>query len=149
MLNRQRQQLVLELIKNNEIETQEDLVVCLRSAGCEVTQATASRDIKDLQLIKGPGKQHKYCYKLPVQDHIVTQNKFTNIVRDCVVSIEAALNLVVVRTVSGAANSVGVFLDSLMLAQVRGSIAGDDCLLVIARNESDAADVVEHLKKYF
>lgn len=140
---------MLDIIHNNEVETQEELVKLLAQNGCIVTQATASRDIKELQIIKGPGKTMKYCYKVPTHDNFVVQSKFSNIVRDCVVAIEAAKNLVVVRTVSGAANSVGAFLDSLMMVEILGSIAGDDCLLAVARNDEDAAYIVEHLKKYF
>lgn len=150
MDKKSRQNLILQLIQRNEIDTQEELVDRLRAAGCEVTQATACRDIKELQLIKtaGTSKRYRYVQAMHHQAKLV-QDKYTNVFKECVISLQAANNLIVIKTVSGAANSVGAFFDNLSIPELLGSIAGDDCLIGVASDSDSAAKIVAMLKNYF
>lgn len=150
MDKKNRQNLILQLIRTHEIDTQEELVDRLREAGCDVTQATACRDIKELQLVKtaGASKRYRYVQAAHHQAKLV-QDKYTNVFKECVVSMQSANNLIVIKTVSGAANSVGAFFDNLSIPELLGSIAGDDCLIGVASDADSAAAIIETLKNYF
>ena len=125
MTRNARQGKILELIEEKDIETQEELVKELQNSGFEVTQATVSRDIKELGLIKisADGKRQKYTKERT--DNTV-MSKFTDMFRHSVVTIDYALNIVVIKTLSGSANVAGTMVDRLKNSSVLGCVAGDD-----------------------
>lgn len=137
---------ILELINNHEVETQEELQVLLRQAGYEVTQATVSRDIKELRLIKTPG-EHGYRYSIARGGAEHMSAKFHSIFADSVVDVRYAQNIVVVRCLTGMAQAACAAMDSQHWKQVIGTLAGDDTFICIATSERDAEELVLELKK--
>ncbi len=142
----QRQTKILELIKNNNIETQSDLLDMLRKEGFSVTQATVSRDIKEMRLIKvlDNSGAYKYAY-----DTVSSGEEMSNsyLFATAVTSIEYAHNLVIIKTGVGMAQAVCAALDSINRPCVLGSIAGDDTIFVATRTDSASASLVADLKK--
>lgn len=128
-----RHEKIIELIQNYEVETQEDLADRLRKAGFNVTQATVSRDIRELQLSKisnGNGKQKYVAIK---KEEGYMGDKYTRVLKDGFVAMEMAQNILVIKTVSGMAMAVAAALDELKFAEVVGCIAGDDTIFVAVR----------------
>lgn len=144
-----RQNVILDIIKNYEIDTQEELVERLIQMGCLVTQATVSRDIKNLELVKVPGIQKKYRYMQVGYTQNNIQNKFGAIFKESVLHIQTARNIVVIKTVEGGANSACAFIDNLNLSDLLGSIAGDDTIMAIAPTDEKAIEIANLLKNYF
>lgn len=141
-----RQQKLLDVIKQYEIETQEELISVLRSAGFNVTQATVSRDINELQLIKIAGITKKYRYAQVTHGKSIDNAKFLTLFKAAVVSIEAAQNIVVIKTLISNANPVAATVDSLNYPEIVGSVAGDDALLIVTHDAAEAETVVTKLK---
>lgn len=141
-----RQQKLLDVIKQYEIETQEELISVLRSAGFNVTQATVSRDINELQLIKIAGITKKYRYAQVTHGKNIDNAKFLTLFKAAVVSIEAAQNIVVIKTLISNANPVAATVDSLNYPEIVGSVAGDDALLIVTHDAAEAETVVTKLK---
>lgn len=143
-----RQGQILKIIKDNKIKTHEQLIEELNKAGYSVTQATVSRDIKEMGLIKVPnpegGSMYAVSNSLPGET-----DKHINIFSDAVREIDCALHTVVVRTYPGMASAVAASVDSVMRNEFLGSIAGDDTLLIIASNETKATEISEKLRKIF
>ena len=137
--------MILELIASKEIETQDELVDELKKAGYDVTQATISRDIKDLRIVKVSvdGKRQKYDREHPGVN--VTQ-KFADMYKHSVISVDYALNTIVVKTLSGSANVVAVMIDRLNNKDILGCIAGDDTVFAVCRDEHVASDICALLK---
>ena len=140
-----RQNKIIELINAYEIDTQEKLVSMLRDCGFEVTQATISRDIKDLQLVKTLSSTGKYKYALNQTKDMPVSDRFVKIFRETITSFAASGNLVVVKTLSGCANAAGEAIDNSGLPHIIGSIAGDNTLLLIA----DSADSIPEIMQEF
>ena len=130
-----RQNKILELIENNEIETQEKLSSMLRENGFDVTQATISRDIKELQLIKMLSSSGKYMYAAGMGHGSHVTNRFVKIFNETIKSIDYAGNIVIVKTLSGCANAACEAIDSLSLPHVMGSVAGDNTILIVIDTE--------------
>lgn len=141
-----RQLKLIELINHNEIETQEALAEALRNEGYLVTQATVSRDIKDLGLIKVMTPNKGYKYAQPTSAEQKNSGKMLNLFRESVVSIDFSGNLVVVKTVSGGANSAAMLIDKLNFPEIIGCVAGDDAILVVVKGDNKVADIVDKLK---
>ena len=143
-----RQSKILELISAFEIETQDDLVSQLRNSGLDITQATVSRDIKELGLIKIPlpdgGSVYSSSKDIPEE-----LDRRINMITDTVISVDYAMNNIVVKTYPGMASAVAASVDASMRNEFLGSIAGDDTLLIIARNEEKAAEIAEKLIQLF
>ena len=133
-----RQSKILDIIANKDVETQEELVVELANCGICVTQATISRDIKELGLVKTLSSNNKYKYTSVKSKDIRVSEKFLNVFREAVITIVSANNLVIVKTLSGSANAVGMVIDQLHFPEMFGSVAGDDTLLIIAKSNEDA-----------
>ncbi|HHW89840.1 MAG TPA: arginine repressor [Clostridiales bacterium] len=140
-----RQTKILEIISKKDIETQEELVAELKKANFDVTQATVSRDIKELGLIKVLGESRKYKYALEKTGNSNISVKLTNLFRESVISIESANNLIVVKTLSGSANAAAVMVDKSGYGGVLGCIAGDDTFLIVCKNEEVVDKVLEKL----
>lgn len=138
MARNSRQAKILEIISNKAIETQDELVSELRAANFDITQATISRDIKELGLIKIATENNKYKYAVigNTQNPIATNKKMT-IFKECVISIKTALNLVVVKTLNGTAGLVSNFIDSLALNTILGCTYGDDTVMVVTQDIED------------
>lgn len=141
-----RQQKLLDVIKQYEIETQEELISVLRSSGFNVTQATVSRDINELQLIKIAGITKKYRYAQVTNGKSIDNAKFLTLFKAAVVSIESAQNIVVIKTLISNANPVAATVDSLNYSEIVGSVAGDDTLLIVTHDATEAETVVSKLK---
>jgi transcriptional regulator of arginine metabolism len=134
-----RQSKILELISTKEIETQDDLVANLRAANFDITQATISRDIKELGLIKIlSAETGKYKYALVDSEEQAISNKYISIFREAVISIKTAQNLVVLKTIRAMANSICGLIDKLNLNSVLGSVAGDDTVMIILPTNEEA-----------
>ncbi len=134
----QRHIKIREIIANNEIETQDDLVDTLKNAGFNVTQATVSRDIKELHLVKVPMQDGRYKYSLPADQRFNPLQKLKRSLMDSFVSIDRANNLIVMKTLPGNANAVGALIDNLDWNEILGTICGDDTILIICRTTEDS-----------
>lgn len=133
-----RQSKILDIIAGKDVETQEELVAELAACGITVTQATISRDIKELGLVKTLSAQNKYKYTSVKSSDIKISEKLLNVFREAVITIASANNLVIVKTLSGSANAVGMVIDQMRFNEMFGSVAGDDTLLIIAKSNEDA-----------
>jgi len=129
---------IIEIISKNEIETQEELVKGLRDTGLDVTQATVSRDIKDLGLIKIVGNNKKYKYAL-INDDTCGTNKIPNIFRDSILTTTTLPNMLVVKVIKGTSQLVSSFITKLNLDNCLGVVYGDETVLVIANNGAENA----------
>ena len=141
-----RQSKLIEIILENEIQTQEELVNKLNDAGYPVTQATVSRDIKQLHVIKIPMKSGGQKYALH-DGGLKDEDKYADVLRAGFVSMDVSQNLLVIKTVSGMAMAVAAALDALELPQVIGSIAGDDTIMCAIRNREDNEAVMAQIRK--
>lgn len=133
-----RQEKILELILKNDINTQEQLLLALSDEGFEVTQATISRDIKDLHLIKTLSSDGKYKYtanQIPIHDISL---KFYSLFSDSVIYVAAAGTIVVIKTISGMASAVCAAMDSQNFSEIIGTIAGDDTIFIACSGELPA-----------
>lgn len=137
-----RQNKILELISNNEIETQDKLASMLRSDGFEVTQATISRDIKELQLIKVLAPSGKYRYAVSARQDAPISERFVKIFRETITSFASAQNLIIIKTLSGCGAAAGEAIDCIGLPHVVGSIAGDNTLLMIIDKEENVEAIL-------
>lgn len=142
-----RHQVILELIKRYPVNTQEELLEKLKAEGYSVTQSTVSRDIKSLRLQKSLSSDGKYRYIAPEVKTSEMKSSFTGILSSSVVSAEAAVNLVVVKTYSGMASAACAAIDSMDFAGVVGSLAGDDTIFIACKDNISANDFVLKLNK--
>jgi transcriptional regulator of arginine metabolism len=137
---------ILEIINKNEIETQEELANRLCESGFNVTQATVSRDIKELRLIKVLTREGRYKYATLKQHETSMSERFKKLFRDSVLSIDFANNIIVIKTLVGAANAAAAALDALDLKDVVGSLAGDDTIFVLIRAEENIDAAIKELE---
>ncbi|MEK4527677.1 transcriptional regulator ArgR [Paenibacillus sp. BGI2013] len=144
----QRHIKIREIISQNEIETQDDLVEALRKSGFQVTQATVSRDIKELLLIKIPMDDGRYKYSLPTDQRYNPIQKLKRALVDNFLHIDHANNLVVMKCLPGTANSIAALLDNIEWNEVMGTICGDDTILIICRTEGNSVTVIERIMGY-
>lgn len=138
---------ILEIIDDYEIETQEELAEYLKKSGFNVTQATVSRDIKELRLIKALTKNGKYKYATIKQQESVLSDRLIKILKDSVLSIDNAENIIVIRTLVGAANAAAAAVDVLDIKELVGTIAGDDTIFLLIRTKEDVDEIIEYFKK--
>ena len=132
----------MELISTKEIETQEELARELKNANFEITQATISRDIKELGLTKIQGSSGRYKYAILGSEQQVISNKYITIFKESVISVKSALNLAVVRTIKGMGPSVCSFIDKLNLTELMGATYGDDTVMLIFPTTTFASEAV-------
>ncbi len=149
-MKKQRQEKIIEIIHEHEVETQEDLARFLNEAGYSVTQATVSRDIREMSLIKVPGIRVKQRYTVSTEGGGGGSSGFgrqyTGVLQDGVVSMEQAGNLLVIKTVSGMAMAVAAAIDAVKLEGIVGSIAGDDTILCAVKTEEQVSSVMESMQ---
>lgn len=137
----QRHIKIREIITESVIETQDDLVNELQSQGYNVTQATISRDIKELHLVKVPATDGRYKYSLPADQKFNPLNKLRRFIVDAFVSIDIATHFIVMKTLPGNAQAMGALIDNLSWNEIVGTICGDDTILIICKTEQEANDL--------
>ena len=126
-----RHQKILELINTHEIDTQERLAEKLRQSGFNVTQATVSRDIKELQLVKHAGPSGRSCYTQSRVTDAPVSERFRKILRETILSISAAENIIVIKTLSGCANAAAEAIDTTNFPEIIGTLAGDNTIFMV------------------
>ncbi|ASF39859.1 MULTISPECIES: transcriptional regulator AhrC/ArgR [Halobacillus] len=141
----QRHIKIRELITNDDIETQDELVDRLKGMGYNVTQATVSRDIKELHLVKVPMMDGRYKYSLPADQRFNPFEKLKRLMMDAFVSIDRAGHFIILKTLPGNANAVGALVDNLEWEEIMGTICGDDTCLIICRSEHQTETISEQL----
>ncbi|MBE6019688.1 MAG: arginine repressor [Clostridiales bacterium] len=142
-----RQNKILEIIRKNDVETQDQLIALLREAGYSVTQATVSRDIRELQLVKGQGRDGKYRYTAGNYDDRPISERFIKIFRETTLSYSCAQNLIVVKTLPGCAGAAGEAIDTLSLEHMVGSVCGDNTMLIIVDDEKNVPSVTSAIDR--
>lgn len=138
---------ILELIGENHIETQEELAHALKQAGFDVTQATVSRDIRELKLTKLSGGEGRQYYGLPQDSSGQPDSKYIRVLKDGFLNARSAKNILVVMTVPGMAMAVAAAVDALGFSEIIGSIAGDDTIFCATESDEDAMKLAEKLQK--
>lgn len=143
----QRHSKILEIINSKDIETQEELAEELKKIGMDVTQATVSRDIKELKLIKVLSKDGKYKYATISQSNVSLYEKYVNILANTIINVENVQNFVVIKTLSGSGSAAAEAVDSMNFDGVAGSIAGDNTIFILTKNNESAEEIVKKLRK--
>ncbi|HHW48586.1 MAG TPA: arginine repressor [Clostridiaceae bacterium] len=138
---------ILEIIENNVIETQEELAEKLKEMGVEVTQATVSRDIKELRLVKVMTEDGRYRYAQMSHTENMLTNKLITVFAESFVSCDYANNIVVIKTLPGMAQAAASAIDSLKWPEIVGTIAGDDTIMIVCRAEKIAEELVNRFNR--
>lgn len=141
-LKQKRHFKILEIIKEKAIETQEELAKELRKEGFNVTQATVSRDIKELRLIKVLRDNQQYCYAEP-ERATFSSDRLLKMFKESITSFASSENLIVIKTLSGTAPAVAEAIDSLNWNDILGTIAGDNTILIIVKSKKNVSDVID------
>ncbi|WP_040054093.1 MULTISPECIES: arginine repressor [unclassified Candidatus Neoarthromitus] len=147
-MKNKRHEKIIDIITNKDIETQEELADELRSAGFDVTQATVSRDIKLLKLIKISTNSGSYKYGILNNQEfseVTKVERYKNIIASSILSMEQIDKTLVIRTLPGAASVVGEVIDSLNIEDIAGNVAGDNTIFVMVRNENSIASIQEKI----
>jgi len=143
----QRQAKIMEIISNTNVETQEQLLQLLQEAGFTSTQATISRDIKELRIVKELTTLGTYRYSAGTKEVPSTfSNRLNTIFKECVTGFDYAQNIVVIRTLPGLANAAASAMDAMELSVVLGTLAGDDTVMVVMRDSNSAAAFCGEIK---
>ncbi|BAK81116.1 arginine repressor, ArgR [Candidatus Arthromitus sp. SFB-rat-Yit] len=148
MIKNKRHEKIIDIIINKDIETQEELADELRSAGFDVTQATVSRDIKILKLIKISTNSGTYKYGVLNNqefNEVTKVERYKTIIASSILSMEQIDKVLVIRTLPGAASVVGEVIDSLNLDDIAGNVAGDNTIFVMVRNENSIPNIQEKI----
>jgi len=148
MLKKSRHAKILEIISNQEIETQEELSNELLKLNFAVTQATISRDIRDLHLFKVSGIEKKYRYAYLNESVGEISVKMRNLFKECIIGVKQAQNLVVIKTLTGNGGNAGSVVDKLNYPEIIGSVAGDDTLLIVCQDNASAERVVQKISSF-
>ena len=144
-----RQAVIKNIIETQIIETQEELADALRQQRIKVTQATVSRDIKEMMLIKVPTGDGRYRYAYPMQNAVIfTEDRMQRLFQDTVIHCDYSENIVVVKTLPGGANTVASALDHANWPEILGTVAGDDNIFIIVKPKSAAKTVTERLTSF-
>lgn len=147
-MKQRRQAKIIEIVENNDIETQDELLTKLTEAGFNTTQATISRDIRDINLTKVSVAGGRQKYALGKSAGRESINSYKQVLSACILSMEAAENLIVIKTVSGMAMAVGAALDNLSINGLMGCIAGDDTLFLAVRSRELVKSVITTIERY-
>lgn len=142
-----RHAMITKLITSQNIETQEELASILREQGFSVTQATVSRDIKELRLIKVLTPEGRYKYATVEKAEADLQERFIRMFSNCVLSVSAAGSLIIVKTITGSASAAAEAIDTLKWADILGTIAGDNTIFIAIRDGKSVNDVVKRFQK--
>lgn len=142
-----RQKKILEIINKYEVETQDELIERLRESGFNVTQATVSRDIKEMKLVKIATFGNKYKYAQNTVEDSKPNAKFSNILRETVISVNYSNNIIVLRTYPGMANAAAAGIDAMHWNDVLGSLAGDDTIFIVIKSNDKAHELCERINQ--
>lgn len=146
-MKKSRQEKMIELINQYEIETQEELADRLKQEGYQVTQATVSRDIRELKLSKIAGAGGRQKYVMYDREENGLGEKYIRVLRDGFVSVDMAQNILVMKTVSGMAMAVAAAVDAMKIQEILGCIAGDDTIMIVIRTLEDTPSVMDKIRK--
>lgn len=144
-MKRNRQEAILRVISQYEVETQQELAQRMKEEGFEVTQATVSRDIRDMKLSKMPTGEGHQKYVRFHNDEKHLSGKYVNVLKEGFVSIDMAQNILVVKTVSGMAMAVAAAIDAMKYPEIVGSIAGDDTIMMAVRTVEDTKSLMNQI----
>ncbi|NLT46960.1 MAG: arginine repressor [Clostridiales bacterium] len=138
-----RQNKILDIINSHEVETQDMLVSLLKKAGYQATQATVSRDIKELQLIKTLSPSGRYKYAVSSAAEQPPSERFVTIFKETIKAVNSSGNIIVIKTLSGCANAAGEAIDTMNMSHVVGSVAGDNTILLVIDDPANVPDLVK------
>lgn len=144
-MKNKRQETIVALINRYEIETQEEIIGMLRKEGFQVTQATVSRDIRELKLTKVLSTNGSYRYTVPAKNDTLPSIKFNRALTNSIIGVDYAVNNIVVKTYPGLAAAVATGLDSIDANEILGCVAGDDTIIMVTRTEAAAKDISERI----
>lgn len=142
-----RQSKIIEIIQKNDVETQEELSVFLEQEGFRVTQATVSRDIRELKLTKIPTSSGKQKYAVIGDSGEAMAQKYERVLREAFISVDMAQNILVIKTVAGMANAVCAAIDAMNMKEIVGSVAGDDTIMCAVRTVDDNLLLMKKIRK--
>lgn len=142
-----RQKKILELIAEYDIETQDDLIERLRESGYDVTQATVSRDIRELKLVKTAMPDRRYRYEVAQYEGIEISTKYRNIIKETVIKVDYVGNMVVLRTYTGMAQAAAAAVDGMGWDEIVGTLAGDDTIFILMRDTAAAIGFAEKVSQ--
>ncbi|SHN53293.1 transcriptional regulator, ArgR family [Butyrivibrio hungatei DSM 14810] len=145
-MKKNRHDKIIEIIARNVVETQEQLAALLKDAGYDVTQATVSRDIRQMKLTKQVTEDGKSKYVYTTADSDVMQDKYVSVLKAGFVSMDLAQNILVMKTVSGMAMALAAALDALNFPQIVGCIAGDDTIMIAIKTNEEAVEIMEEIQ---
>lgn len=137
---------ILEIIERYDVETQEELIERLKQVGFEVTQATISRDIRELKLSKVMTAKGSYKYLLPVRNEATTP-RFNSALTESITKVDCASNIIVLKTYPGMAQAVATGIDAINISDILGCVAGDDTIMIVIRNAQSAVEISERIKQ--
>ena len=146
-MKKRRHEKILQIISNNTVDTQEELLRLLRDEGFDVTQATVSRDIKELRLVKTQTGNGKYRYTAPKDGSRDMSSRFFSLFSENTISVQSACNIVVIKSLTGMAQAVCAAMDSLHWEGIVGTLAGDDTIFVVRQDEECARRFSEELRR--
>lgn len=146
-IKEKRHRKIIEIISEHTVETQDELMNRLRDIGFEVTQATVSRDIRDLKLVKIATDGHSYKYALSNHEDMHISGKYRNIIKETVTRVDYAGNFVVLKTYAGMAQAAAAAIDGMRWNEIVGSLAGDDTIFVLMRDEDMALEFVTKFRR--
>ena len=142
-----RHDMISKLIASENVETQEELAARLRELGFPVTQATVSRDIKELRLIKVLTPEGKYKYATVEKAEADMQERFIRMFSNCVLTVSSSGNLIVIKTITGSAPAAAEAVDSLKWPDILGTIAGDNTIFIAVRDGKSVSDIIKKFQK--
>jgi transcriptional regulator of arginine metabolism len=143
LMKNSRQSKIIEIIENNVVETQEELAELLRANGINITQATVSRDIKELRLIKVLDESGRYKYAMLKNQDNYQNDRLVKMFADSVINIDYSGNMIVLKTIPGTASAAAAAIDGLGWKEIIGSLAGDDAIFIVVRENEDIRHLVE------
>ena len=146
-MKRVRQRRIIEIVENHDVETQEELTELLHKEGIIATQATISRDIRELKLSKVANEEGKQHYVVLRQEDAYLNDKYNRVLKEGFISMDQAQNILVVKTVSGMAMAVAAAIDALNQPEVVGSIAGDDTIMIALKTAEDTPALMEKIRQ--
>ena len=146
-MKRVRQRRIIEIVENHDVDTQEELTELLHKEGIIATQATISRDIRELKLSKVANEEGKQHYVVLRQEDAYLNDKYNRVLKEGFISMDQAQNILVVKTVSGMAMAVAAAIDALKQPEVVGSIAGDDTIMIALKTAEDTPALMEKIRQ--
>ena len=146
-MKKNRHDKIIEIINNHVVETQDQLACLLKQAGYDVTQATVSRDIRQMKLTKQVIEDGRQKYVYTTADPEVMHDKYVNVLKAGFVSMDVAQNILVIKTISGMAMALAAAIDALDMPEVVGCIAGDDTIMMAIKTNEEALEVMKYFEK--